>query len=111
VLADAPTAAATDWRQVLNLYDDLMVITPNPVLALNRAVAVAEVEGPAAALALVDGLDLGGCHVFHAVRADLLRRLGRRPEARLAYDAAIACGPNAVERADLLRRREECAGG
>ncbi len=109
VHADAPTAAATDWRQVLQLYDQLIAMAPGPVVALNRAVAVAEVDGPAAALALVDALDLGSYPVFHAVRADLLRRLGRRAEAVLAYDSAIACGPNAAERRYLLRRRLECA--
>jgi RNA polymerase sigma-70 factor (ECF subfamily) len=75
------------------------------VVALNRAVAVAEVEGPAAALALVDDLELDGYHVFHAVRADLLRRLGRDPEAALAYEAAIARAGSAPERAFLERRR------
>jgi RNA polymerase sigma-70 factor (ECF subfamily) len=94
----------TDWSQVLQLYDQLLAIAPSPVVALNRAVAVAELEGPEAALALVDGLDLGGYHVFHAVRADLLRRLGRSSEAARAYEAAIASSENAVER-DFLRRR------
>ena len=77
VHSDAPTAAATDWNQILRLYDQLAALAPNPVVTLNRAVAVAEVDGPEAALALVDGLDLGGYHLFHAIRADLLRRLGR----------------------------------
>ena len=77
VHSDAPAAAATDWRQILQLYDQLLALAPSPVVALNRAVAVAEVEGPDAALALVDGLDLDGYHLFHAIRADLLRRLGR----------------------------------
>jgi RNA polymerase sigma-70 factor (ECF subfamily) len=94
----------TDWSQVLQLYDQLLAIAPSPVVALNRAVAVAELEGAEAALALVDGLDLGGYHVFHAVRADLLRRLGRSSEAARAYEAAIASSENAVER-DFLRRR------
>jgi RNA polymerase sigma-70 factor (ECF subfamily) len=105
VHGDAPTAAATDWRQVLVLYDRLLALAPSPVVALNRAVAVAEVEGPAAALALVDGLELEGYHLFHAVRADLLRRLGRAAEAALAYDAAIARAENAAERAFLEGRR------
>ncbi len=104
VHGDAPTAAATDWRQVLQLYDLLRAIAPSPVVALNRAVAVAEVEGPEAALALVDGLDLGGYHLHQAVRADLLRRLGRRSEAALAYEAAIGRCENATER-EFLRRR------
>jgi len=106
VHSDAPTAAATDWRQILQLYDQLLSLAPSPVVALNRAVAVAEVEGPEAALALVDGLDLGGYHVFHAVRADLLRRLGRNAEAAQAYEAAIALAENAAERDFLLRSRQ-----
>jgi RNA polymerase sigma-70 factor (ECF subfamily) len=109
VHGDAPTAAATDWRQVLVLYDRLLALAPSPVVALNRAVAVAEVEGPAAALALVDGLELEGYHLFHAVRADLLRRLGRAAEAALAYDAAIARAENAAERAFLEGRRRGLA--
>jgi RNA polymerase sigma-70 factor, ECF subfamily len=102
VHSDAPTAAATDWPQILQLYDQLLILTPSPVVALNRAVAVAEVEGPGAALTLVDGLDLGGYYLFHAIRADLLRRLGRGAEAALAYEAAIARTHNAAER-DFLR--------
>jgi RNA polymerase sigma-70 factor, ECF subfamily len=78
-------------------------------VALNRAVAVAEVEGPAPALALVDGLELDGYHLFHAIRADLLRRLGRDAEAVAAYDAAIARAGNAAERAFLERRRRSLA--
>jgi RNA polymerase sigma-70 factor, ECF subfamily len=105
VHSDAPAAAATDWWQILELYDQLMVLAPSPVVALNRAVAVAEVEGPEAALDLVDGLDLDGYHLFHAVRADLLRRLGRDAEAALAYEAAIARTRNAAERAFLERSR------
>jgi RNA polymerase sigma-70 factor, ECF subfamily len=106
VHSDAPAAAATDWWQILALYDQLMALVPSPVVALNRAVAVAEVESPEAALAIVDGLDLDGYHLFHAVRADLLRRLGRGQEAALAYRAAIdRCG-NAAERAFLARSLE-----
>jgi len=104
VHSDAPTAAATDWRQIVALYDQLLALAPSPVVALNRAVAVAEVEGPAAALALVDGLDLDGWYLFHAVRADLLRRLGRPAEAAPAYQAAIARTANAAERAFLEGR-------
>jgi RNA polymerase sigma-70 factor, ECF subfamily len=104
VHSDAPTAAATDWWQILQLYNQLTELAPGPVVALNRAVAVAEVEGPDAALTLVDGLDLDDYHVFHAIRADLLRRLGRKTEAALAYEAAIARSDNAAER-DFLRRR------
>jgi RNA polymerase sigma-70 factor, ECF subfamily len=110
VHSDAPTAAATDWRQILALYDQLLALAPSPVVALNRAVAVAEVEGPEAALALVDGLDLDGYRLFHAIRADLLRRLGRDAEAVLAYEAAIARTGNATERAFLERRRQSLTG-
>jgi RNA polymerase sigma-70 factor (ECF subfamily) len=106
VHSDAATASATDWRQILALYDQLLTVAPSPVVALHRAVAVAEVEGPAAALATVDGLDLDGYHLFHAIRADLLRRLGRNAEAALAYEAAIARTQNAAER-DFLRRRRQ----
>jgi RNA polymerase sigma-70 factor (ECF subfamily) len=106
VHSDAPAAVVTDWWQVLQLYDQLMSLAPSPVVALHRAVAVAEVEGPDAALAVVDGLDLGGYHLFHAVRADLLRRLGRNAEAAQAYDAAIARTRNATERDFLQRSRQ-----
>jgi RNA polymerase sigma-70 factor (ECF subfamily) len=110
VHSDAPAAAATDWWQILELYDQLMEVAGSPVVALNRAVAVAEVEGPEAALALVDGLDLDGYHLFHAIRADLLRRLGRDAEAALAYEAAIARTGNAAERAFLERGRRSLPG-
>ncbi|MGW3662434.1 RNA polymerase sigma factor [Streptomyces sp. NPDC005141] len=110
VHSDAPTAAATDWRQIHRLYDQLMELAPSPVVALNRAVAVAEVEGPETALALVDELDLDGYHAFHAVRADLLRRLGRDTEAVRAYDAAITLTGSAPERAHLERARATLAG-
>jgi RNA polymerase sigma-70 factor, ECF subfamily len=109
VHSDAKAAAATDWEQILALYDQLLALAPSPVVALNRAVAVAEVEGPEAALALVDALDLDGYHLFHAIRADLLRRLGRGPEAALAYDAAIAVAGNAAERAFLEEHRRGLA--
>jgi RNA polymerase sigma-70 factor (ECF subfamily) len=107
VHSDAPTAEATDWRQIVALYDQLLALAPTPVVALNRAVAVAEVDGPAAGLQLVDALDLGDHHLFHAVRADLLRRLGRTAEAAEAYDAAIERVGNAAEREFLRRRRAE----
>jgi RNA polymerase sigma-70 factor (ECF subfamily) len=99
----------TDWRQVLALYDHLLALTPTPVVALNRAVAVAEVAGPAAALPLVDDLTgaLGDHHLLHATRADLLRRLGRSAEAAAAYADAVARTTNAVEREFLDRRRAE----
>jgi RNA polymerase sigma-70 factor (ECF subfamily) len=103
VHSDAPSAAATDWWQILHLYDQLLALAPNPVVALNRAVAVAEVDGPAAALALIDPLDLDGFYLYHAIRADLLRRLGRPAAAALAYEAAITRTGNAAER-DFLRR-------
>jgi RNA polymerase sigma-70 factor, ECF subfamily len=104
VHSDAATAAGTDWRQIVALYDQLLAVQPTPVVALNRAVAVAEVAGPAPALDLVDGLDLPRHQLFHAVRADLLRRLGRSAEAAAAYDAAIALTGNQPERAFLERR-------
>jgi len=106
VHSDALTAAATDWGQILHLYNQLSALAPSPVVALNRAVAVAEVEGAEAALTLVDGLDLESYHLFHAIRADLLGRLGRTAEAALAYEAAIARTENVAERAFLQRRRE-----
>ena len=106
VHSDAASADATDWRQILQLYDQLLRVAPSPVVALNRAVAVAELSGPSAALALVDemvdDLALDRYHLFHAIRADLLRRLGRTAEAAAAYDAAIARTENAAER-DLLQ--------
>jgi RNA polymerase sigma-70 factor, ECF subfamily len=101
VHSDAPTAAATDWPQILALYDQLLWVAPTPVVALNRAVAVGEVHGPAAALALVEELDLDGYHLFHATRADLLRRLGRHREATAAYERAAALAPTDAERAFL----------
>jgi len=105
VHSDAPTAAATDWGQILVLYDQLLVVSPTPVVALNRAVAVGEVDGPAAALDAIDVLDLDGYHLFHAARADLLRRLGRHAEAAEAYDAALSQVGNAAERRFLEDRR------
>jgi len=107
VHADAPSAAATDWRQIVRLYDQLLALAPSPIVALHRAVAVAEVEGAAAALRLVDGLALGGYHLFHAVRAELLLRLGREAEAARAFEAALARSANAVEREFLQRRLRE----
>ena len=110
VHSDAPTASDTDWGQILALYDQLLAIAPTPVVALNRAVAVAEVRGPAAGLAVLDTLDLGGYHLFHAARADLLRRLGRSHEAAQAYDAALALAANAAERRFLEGRRRSLPG-
>ncbi|WP_371569749.1 RNA polymerase sigma factor [Streptomyces canus] len=101
VHSDAPT----DWGQVRRLYDQLMAVAPSPVVALNRAVAVAETDGPAQALALVDALDLDDYHVLHAVRADLLRRLGRDAEAADAYAKAAELTENPAERTYLEHRR------
>lgn len=98
--------AGTDWRQVVILYDQLMSIAPSPVVALNRAVAVAELEGPAAGLALVDSLPLDRYYLFHAVRADLLKRLDRLSEAADAYDQALTLTTNAAERDFLARARD-----
>ena len=106
VHSDAPVAAATAWDQILRLYDQLLAVAPGPVVALNRAVAVAEVEGPATALAIVDGLDLGGYYLFHAIRANLLRRLGRDTEAKAAYEAAIDLTANTAERAYLAAAKD-----
>jgi RNA polymerase sigma-70 factor, ECF subfamily len=105
VHSDARSGGDTDWMQILRLYDQLLALSASPVVALNRAVAIAEVDGPGVALAVVDGLHLEGYHVFHAVRADLLRRLGRPADATLAYDAAIALTANTAERAFLEGRR------
>jgi RNA polymerase sigma-70 factor (ECF subfamily) len=106
VHSDASTAAATDWGQILQLYDQLLAFSPTPIVALNRSVAVAEVHGPRAALALVDGLDLGDSPLLHAVRADMLSRLGRNAAAARAYDKAIAGTANAAVRVFLESRRE-----
>jgi RNA polymerase sigma-70 factor (ECF subfamily) len=110
VHSDAPTAAETDWRQIVALYDLLLALTPTPIVALNRAVAVAEVDGPEAALNIVDGLDLESYYLFHAVRADLLSRLGRNAQAAAAYDSAIARSQNAVEREFLQRKYRALTG-
>jgi RNA polymerase sigma-70 factor (ECF subfamily) len=98
VHTDAESAGETDWGQILALYDQLLASSPTPVVALNRAVALAEVAGPEAALTLVDGLDLDRYHLFHATRADLLRRLGRTNEAAVAYEVAIGLVGNEAER-------------
>ncbi|MFC5176340.1 RNA polymerase sigma factor [Nocardioides taihuensis] len=115
VHTDAPTVADTDWAQVAALYGQLEAVAPSPLVTLNRAVAVAELDGPGVALATVDRLVvetpvLASYHAFHATRADLLRRLGRSAEAREAYDAAIAATANEAERAYLARRRRTLAG-
>jgi RNA polymerase sigma-70 factor (ECF subfamily) len=111
VHTDAPDARDTDWGQVVQLYDQLYAITPTPVVAMNRAIAVAELDGPEVALALVDPVGLEGYHAWHATRADLLRRLGRGAEARAAYDAAIRATDNPAEKAYLRRRRDQLSAG
>jgi RNA polymerase sigma-70 factor (ECF subfamily) len=98
VHADAPTFEETDWAQIVALYDQLLAVAPTPVVALNRAIAIGEVHGPAAALTLVDELDLDGYYAFHATRADLLQRLGRSGEAASAYERAAAMAPTDAER-------------
>jgi RNA polymerase sigma-70 factor (ECF subfamily) len=99
----------TDWSQVVALYDQLVGLDPSPIVALNRAIAVAELDGPEVALAAVDRLQrrLAGYHAYHATRADLLRRLGRSEESRAAYDAAIELAGNTAETAHLTRRRDQ----
>jgi RNA polymerase sigma-70 factor (ECF subfamily) len=111
VHTDAPSVAATDWAQIATLYEQLYAVDPSPVVALNRAIAVAELDGPEVGLAIVDRLPLASYHAWHATRADLLRRLGRSDDARAAYDAAIAATDNEAERAYLSRRRGSLAGG
>jgi RNA polymerase sigma-70 factor (ECF subfamily) len=103
VHADAGTIEETDWSQIVALYDQLLAVAPTSVVALNRAIAIGEVHGPAAALALVDELDLDNYHPYHATRADLLRRLGRHSEAAAAYQRAAAMAPTDAER-DFFRR-------
>ena len=109
VHTDAPTAGDTDWEQIATLYTQLYAVVPSPIVALNRAVAVAELDGAEVALAEVDRLQLTTYHAWHATRADLLRRLGRSADARAAYDAAIAATENEAERAYLSRRRGSLA--
>jgi RNA polymerase sigma-70 factor (ECF subfamily) len=105
VHSDAHEAKDTDWAQIVQLYDRLLVMTPTPVVALNRAVAIAELEGPAQGLELLDGLDLDRYHLYHATRAELLRRLGDGEMADRAYQCAIAIAGNDVERRFLEERR------
>lgn len=104
VHSDAAHAAATDWGQILQLYDQLLAVAPSPVVALNRAVVVAEVVGPEAALALIEGLHLGASHLSYAIRGNLLHRLGRTSAAALAYQAALARAENTAERNFLQER-------
>lgn len=110
VHADAGSFSETDWTQVAALYDQLLALAPTPVVALNRAVAIGELEGPSPALALVDQLELDDYYAFHAVRADLLRRVGRRHEAKVAYERAAALAPTEAER-ELLERGGRTSGG
>ncbi|KRE60558.1 RNA polymerase subunit sigma-24 [Arthrobacter sp. Soil736] len=104
VHADADSVEATDWSQVVALYDQLLAVAPTPVVALNRAIAVSEVDGPDAVLALVDGLGLDGYYAYHASRADLLRRLNRPDEAADAYEIAALLAPTVAERVFLARQ-------
>jgi RNA polymerase sigma-70 factor (ECF subfamily) len=109
VHTSARDARDTDWSQVVALYDQLVRLEPSPVIALNRAIAVAELDGPEVALAAVDRLapELAGYHAYHVTRADLLRRLGRSQESRAAYDKAIELAGNTAETAHLTRRRDQ----
>jgi RNA polymerase sigma-70 factor, ECF subfamily len=104
VHSDAPAAAQTDWTQILALYDQLLAITPTPIVALNRAVVVAEIGQPQVALELIDQLPLERYYLFHAIRADLLRRLGNADQAEAAYRAAIERTGNAAEIAFMTER-------
>jgi RNA polymerase sigma-70 factor (ECF subfamily) len=109
VHSDAKTAAETDWRQIVLLYDQLMAITPSAVIALNRAVAVAEVDGPVQALRLVDELEMEGYHLWHAVRGDMLGRMNRKADAIQAYALAIEKCENEREREFLEKRKAAVA--
>lgn len=110
VHTDAATFADTDWSQIVRLYDLLVQLDPSPIVELNRAVAIGELDGPEVALARIDRLALDGYHAWHATRAELLRRLRRREEATAAYDAAIAAASNPAEQTFLRRRRDALTG-
>jgi RNA polymerase sigma-70 factor (ECF subfamily) len=110
VHSDAPTAERTDWSQIVALYDQLLALQPTPIVALNRAVAIAERDGAAAGLAAVDALDLDGYHLFHATRADLLERLDRLDEAADAYERATDLTANEAEQRLLRTRRDRLRG-
>ncbi len=110
VHTDARDVRDTDWSQIAALYDQLMRLDPSPIVRLNRAIAIAELDGPEVALAEVDRLPLESYHAFHATRAELLRRLGRSAESRASYDRAIGLAGNAAETAQLMRRRDQLAG-
>jgi RNA polymerase sigma-70 factor (ECF subfamily) len=109
VHTSARDVRATDWSQIVALYDQLVRLDPSPIVALNRAIAVAELDGPEVAVAEIDGLEsaLAGYHAYHATRADLLRRLGRNDDSRAAYDKAIELAGNTAETAYLTRRRDQ----
>ena len=109
VHTSARDARDTDWTQVVALYDQLVRLDPSPIVALNRAIAVAELDGPEVALAAVDRLEdrLAGYHPYHATRAELLRRLGRGESSRAAYDKAIELAGNTAETAHQTRRRDQ----
>ena len=107
--SEAAVASATDWGQILQLYDHLLSLTPGPLVALNRAVAVAEVEGPEAALALVDRLELQDHYLFHAVRGELYAESNQAAEAALSYRQALALTTLPAERQFLQKRLERCA--
>jgi RNA polymerase sigma-70 factor, ECF subfamily len=109
VHSSAATASETDWHQIVQLYDQLMIVAPTDVVALNRAVAVAEVDGPQAGLDAIDDLDLGAYHLFHAVRANLLERLGQDDDAAAAYAAALDLTSNEAERNFLDDRLQKLA--
>jgi RNA polymerase sigma-70 factor (ECF subfamily) len=110
VHTDADDLGGTDWSQIVALYDQLARLDPSPIVRLNRAIAVAELDGPQVALAEIEGLPLDGYHSFHAARAHLLRRLGRDEESRAAYDRALGLAGNSAETASLLRRRDQLGG-
>ena len=110
VHTDARDVRDTDWSQVIALYDQLIRLDPSPIVRLNRAIAVAELDGPGVALVEIEGLPLEGYHAFHATHADLLRRLGRSAESQAAYDRAIGLAGNTAETAYLTRRRDQLAG-
>ena len=107
VHTEAASVRATDWAQILALYDQLLALAPTPVAALSRAIAVGEVHGPQVALDLVDHLDLPDYYAFHAARADLLRRLARLDDALVAYQTAAALAPGAAERDFLTARAQD----
>jgi len=114
VHAQAESAAATDWWRIVGFYDLLAEVEPSPVVELNRAVAVAMRDGPAAGLALIDAIlaqgDLAEYHLAHAARADLCRRLGKTTEARASYERALALSRQEPERQFLARRLAELPG-